>query len=259
VINGTVESRKIKSHIQMPKFMLRQFENEKHELFYFDVDSGEIICGRAKSINVKEEYYSENVEGILSQAIERPFSQVIHYLEKIDFDARSFTVDPGIIETTKTFLNALLARNPNTFQKTQEVSVFLQFLDRQSQHDISVLTCINEASKLGFFDKMHLTFTVNKTMIPFVLPLCGFYWYNGGKNINLPISPKLAITLVDEEEMCKVILNNRIRMYLADKESDVRKLNYIAFQEQLRQGYGSIISPCMNALEDLIVGSAFED
>ena len=195
---GNSESRNVMSHIQMPKFMLRQFENEKHELFYFDVESGDILQGRAKSINVEEGYYSEIVEDILSKSIERPFSRVVHFLEQIDYNADSFTVDQVIVETTKLFLNALLARSPATTKKTQESSIFLQFLDPQSQRDISALTCIDEALKLGFFDDMDLTFTVNKTNIPFVLPLCGFYWYNNGKNLNLPISPKLAITLADE-------------------------------------------------------------
>ena len=48
------ESRKIKSHIQMPKFMLRQFENEEKSLFMYEINSGMITTEHAININVEE-------------------------------------------------------------------------------------------------------------------------------------------------------------------------------------------------------------
>ena len=57
------------SHIQMPKFMLRRFENEQHELLYYDVETNVIAKGFPKSINTEEDYYSDVMESILNREI----------------------------------------------------------------------------------------------------------------------------------------------------------------------------------------------
>ena len=128
-------------------------------------------------------YYYEEVEKILNDRIEQPFSKLLQYIDEIDFDSNSFILKPGFNETTKQFMNGLLARNPNTFKSAKKNSKYLQLYGQQAQHDLTVITSINEAVKMGLFDEYYPTFTVNRTEMPFVLPICGFYWYNKNKNI----------------------------------------------------------------------------
>ena len=247
-MNPKDERKQVNSHVQMPKFILKRFENQDHKLYCYDALSGSITIGCADSINAEIGYFSETVEKILNKSIEQPFSNVLRYIDTIDFDSKSFSPKHDFVENTRVFLNALLARNPNTFKGMRRSSIYLQLHDLQSQHDIGVLSCIDVAIKNGYFNDYYPTFTVNKTKVPFVLPICGFYWYNNNRNINLPICPWLAITMVNSEMLERLIKNNIIRMYLADKESEIHRLNYFAFQEQVRQGYGNVVAPEFEAL-----------
>ncbi len=246
--------KQINSHIQMPKFILSRFENEKHGLYYYDIIGGYIAHGHARTINTEKGYFSESVEKILNNVIEQPFSRLLHYIDKIDFDSIGFHLENGFEETTKSFLNALLARSPNTYNTLKKSSIFLQLLNQQSQHDLSVLTSIREAEKIDFFKDYFPTFTVNRTQTPFVLSVCGFYWFNNGKNINFPISPQLAISLVNEEILTRLIKDDMIRMYVVNKETEVDRLNHFAYLEQKNLGYGRIVAPIKKALEEMQTG-----
>lgn len=247
------DNKQINSHIQMPEFILKRFENEKHELFCYDIKDRNISIGNAGKINTEKGYYSASTEKSLNQKIEQPFSNLLRYIDSIDFNSRGFIVKRGFVEKTRTFLNALLARNPNTLKSMQNNSVYLQLFDSQSQRDIGVATAMNEAERIGFFDKYYPTFTVNKTNQPFVLPICGFYWFYENKIINLPISPRLAITLVDEETLKRLLFNGMIRMYEATKVSEINRLNFFAFQSQFQQGYGMVVSSQKEPLEKILI------
>ena len=241
----------INSHIQMPKFLLKRFEDEEKRFFCYDIKDQSIRTSNAESINTGIGYFSEAVEKILNQSIEQPFSSLLRYIDTINFDANSFVIKRGFVRKTKSFLYALLARNPIVYEKIRKISIYTQFLDQQSQHDISVITAIKEAEKLAILDEYYPTFTVNKSNTPFVLPLCGFYWMN--KCINLPIDPKHAITMVNKEKLEEIIDKDTIHMYLVTKESEADRLNYFAYQEQRRQGYGNIISSKEKPIRNMLL------
>lgn len=237
----------------MPEFLLKRFENPERQIYCYDIANESIGIKDSKSINTEIGYFSEAVEKSLNQSIEQPFSSLLRYIDKIDFDSSGFVLKRGFVEKTRMFMNALLARDPTVYKEMRNTSVYLQLMDEQSQHDLSVMTAIEEIQKIGLFNEYYPTFTVNKTDIPFVLPLCGFYWFNRNKNINLPISPQIAITMVDKEMLDRLVWNGKIRMYLVAKETEANRLNYFAYHEQKKQGRGIIVSKDIGPLEKMVL------
>ena len=61
----------VNSHIQMPRFLLARFENERHSFFYYDVKKGFIGSnGHAKSMNTEHGYDPDEIEKLSSDEIE---------------------------------------------------------------------------------------------------------------------------------------------------------------------------------------------
>lgn len=168
----------VKSHIQMPRCVLKRFENAKNHLYYYDVEHDFIgTNGHAKSINRQQDYYSADVERYLSDNVEQPFSKVLQFVENVDFDADSFYVNNEFDKSVKTFVHSLFARDPQLLAVIQRKSVFFQFLSEQTRHNFAAIEGMNIAREKGLFSDYVATFTVNKTNTPFVLPICGLYSY----------------------------------------------------------------------------------
>ena len=87
---------KINSHIQLPKFIIRKFEDEKHFVHYIDIENACVLkTGHADSLNTKEDYYSLEIEKYLQRELESPFSRLLHQFENVDFDKATlaFNID----------------------------------------------------------------------------------------------------------------------------------------------------------------------
>ena len=53
--------------------------------------------------------------------------------------------------------------------------MFFDFFSQIDQHAMAILQGMQEAQKLKLFDDYRVTFTVNKTKKPFILPISGLY------------------------------------------------------------------------------------
>ena len=245
----------VNSHIQMPRFLLARFENELHSFFYYDVKKGFIGSnGHAKSMNTEYGYYPDEIEKLLSDEIEKPFSQVLNFIESLDLEKPFFTMTNTDESNIKQFLVSLMIRSPLFIDSINKNSVFFQFLNPADQHTLAISQGIMEAEKQKVFDSFRVTFTVNKTEKPFVLPISGLYSYslNGHAHVSLPVSPQIAITLIKNTGISFIEKDGITRMYLITEEKYVTELNGVAFREQCKQGYGVVISPTKEALEELL-------
>ena len=246
------------SHIQMPKLMLRRFENDKHELYYYDLETHVLGKGSARSTNTEEDYYSEGMESLLNRSIETPFSKVLRYIDAIDFDSDSFSLFSGFEKTVKDFLKALFVRNPNNVDEIEKHSIFFQLCDERSKHDVAVWMGMEEAYSQALYDLFFPTFCVNQSDTPFVLPISGSYGFthNGIKHINLPIDPKTAITLIDKKKVETIIKDETVHLYLITNDKQAEKFNMMAYENQQRLGYGRVVSNRKDVLERLICCSS---
>lgn len=252
-----MNDKMINSHIQMPRCVLKRFENEQHFMYYYDVKK-EIIGnnGHAKSINTQEGYFSPDVEEILNNRIEKPFADVLSFIDNIDFETPNSIITPEGEKTIKNFIYALCVRDSQMLSSISEHSVFFQFFSEQDQHDIAVIEGMNQAQILKTFDPYTVTFTINRTQSPFVLPTRGLYSYkmNGVNLHNLPISPEIAITLINKNDSHKIIENDIMMMFLINsgEEKAIDAFNGFAVKTQCQSGQGYVVSTTSDALKKAV-------
>lgn len=258
------KNKAVNSHIQMPNFMLKRFETEKHRFYYYDVKKNIIgKNGHAKSINTEYGYYDLTVEEYLCKYVEEPFSKLLSFFDGIDRENPNFFLRRQDSEQIKQFVISLCARDPSMIKEIEKHSVYSQFIPKTAQmkHDEAVIMGMNEAAKLGLLSEYRTTLTVNNTRIPFVLPICGLYSYSfGGEGIkylhtNLPISPYLAITLVHKDNATILTNDGRIALYRVDEEIVVQRMNKWAVDAQRKMGWGYVVSPEENALIQTLPGN----
>ncbi len=246
----------INSHIQMPKCVLKRFENDNNSFFYYIVEKDLIgKNGHAKSINTELGYYSKNTEEFLNNNVETPFSDLLYKIDKIDFDSPALTFEKQseIDKTVKRFIYSLMVRSPQMIKEIKKNSVFYQFLSPQEQHDYAAEMGLSHAEEIDPFKDYLVTFAVNKSSIPYVLPMNGVYCIiiDGMETMFLPISPELSIVLMSKEGESKIIRNNMISMLLIKDSKYTMKLNKYAFLTQKEVGKGYIVSSKRTALEKM--------
>lgn len=246
----------VNSHIQMPRCVLKRFENEHHSFYYYDVEKGIIGSnGHAKTINTQFGYYSKAVERNLNDNIEAPFSTLLQFIDSIDFDGPVFRVNDNFSTNVKSFIYALIARDPKLQSEIGKNSVYYKFLPTQAQHDWAAIEGIRLAHKEGFFDSYFVTFTINKTKKPFVLPMCGISSYKFADivHVNLPISPLVAITLVEAKGADELVNDGTAKIYLVNSDNIIDYFNGCAFRTQCNTGCGYVVSSQKIVLKELAV------
>ena len=242
------------SHIQMPRFLLTRFENENHSFFYYDVKKRYIgTNGHAKSMYTERGYYPDVIEKYLNKELERPFSQFLQFVDSI-LDKPSFEMTNVDDNTIKQFMASLIIRSPLFIDSLKNNSVFFQFLSPTDQHTIAVARGMEESQKKKIFADYRASFTVNETNKPFILPISGLYYYKLNKytHVSLPISPTVAITLIESAGVPFLENEGITRMYRITQEKHVVEFNRFAFLQQCKQDYGYVISPSKDALEELL-------
>ncbi len=253
--NKTDTPNEIKSHIQMPKLMLKRFHNQNNKFFYYDVVNQFIgNNGTAKSTNTELGYYSTTTENYFRDKIETPFGDILSYVDKIDFTKESLTVSAHIVPVIKDFLYALIARSPSFMkQMTSDDSLF-QLLPTQNCHDYITRTGIQIAKQNKIFSDYIVTFLINNTNVPYVLSVNGLYSYvlNGHGIVNLPISPQVAITLINKSYASKILNEDAsVSMFVISEPNIIMKMNSCAFSTQVKHKWGCVICPEKGELERL--------
>ena len=72
---------------------------------------------------------------------------------------------------------SLIARDPVFMQEMGTDGNILSFLPEQMQHDYVAINGFSAIRRNGFLSDYLLTFQINETEIPFVLPIRGLYSY----------------------------------------------------------------------------------
>lgn len=171
----------ILSHIQVPKSIIKLFENERHFLYSYDVVTKKIKNdAHAANLNVEQGYYSADVEEELSKKIEKPYADLVHlvaskHLESTSYAASTFEeYKPGRVhDTVLNYSVALILRNPALVESLKLDTIFYPLLSDQQQHGRAITSGFRILSKKGTFDNFGVTIAVNRTDIPFVITMNG--------------------------------------------------------------------------------------
>ena len=248
--------KNINSHIQMPKSILRKFEDDTNHIYYYDVNIGKIDRSTPKSWNTELDYYDENTEKFLNKNIETPFLKVVSFIEK-NIDKLPFSIPDSCFKDIKSYFNALIARSPQLFKEAMDNSDFAKILlDEQSQHILTLFSALEEIEKKDMFGDFSFTFLQNKTEMPFVLPIMGMYSYakadTGERKIILPITPKIAILMVENKFLNEHTHADGTKvLYEVNDTSLVYSYNCYAVKYQQHLKYGSVVANNKQLLIDI--------
>ena len=241
------------SHIQMPKFILKQFADDKGEFYKYEVKTGYISVGTPAATNTEKDYYSKAVEEGLCKYIETPFSQKI--VQKLkDEDCAVFGENE--IAIMYNFAYALIARDPEMIKGIKEKSYFYRYFNEQIQHDLAVTDSIAIIDKVSKIRKEFTpTIMLNKTSHPFILPTCGMYSFSrkdtGEKFIIFPFERYKAIYFIDNNFISTFTKGGNITRATINEVEVVDYFNERAFQQQVSRKSGYVVAHSRELLEDL--------
>lgn len=206
---NSVDGATVASHIQMPKLLLKYFHNQYNQFCYYDVEKKCIgNKGTAKSINTQDGYYDLETEAYLEKEIETPFSRILNYLDKIELEDKStIAIDADIVDIVLKFMYALVVRAPLLHEMLSKDDSVLLPLSAEERRDYIIRTGMKISKETKFLEGYILSFAFNKTDGSFVLSMDGIYNYtlNGHLVVNLPISPRIAISLIEESYADRII------------------------------------------------------
>ena len=247
---------KIDSHIQMPKGILKKFVDKNHKIYCYDVITKKIHQRTPSSCNTEVDWYDVNMEKELNKKIEDPFLKTVTYLER-HIDKIPLVITGKNINDIKNYFNALFARSPKMYEEAKKGFFWPNFHTEQTNHELAVSVGIDEMEKRGLFDEFKIFFIKNQTEIPFVLPIMGMYSYTieetGERKIILPITPKLAIALIDNNFVAKYTgADNLSAIWIIEKEESVNMYNRYALVQQCKLKYGCVVSSTRKQLEEII-------
>ena len=247
------KGKKIDSHIQMPKSVLKRFEDQHHRYYYYDVRRRFIgTNGHAGSTNTELGFYSLEVESFLNANVETPFSDLFTIIDEISIDPPSGNINAEFDYAAKRFVYALIARNPTAIDRIKKDSLINDLLSPQQIHDLGMMLGFAAETERDFLSNYGTTIAINSTEVPFILPTCGTYQLplEGVLHILLPVSPQKAIVFVEENGTDSIIHNNIVHPYHITDGQDVGVLNTVAFSAQCTLGNGFVISSTRTALEN---------
>ena len=243
------------SHITVPKCVLKQFALDKNGFYKYNVQTKIISRGYPRTTFTEEGYFSKSMETMLSDEVETPLNKLFKFVKLFDvFDLPSI-IPAKISEIAVNYVKALIARSPMLFDSAKKESIFLQFMTEQEQHDLIVYYAMQEEKMDEIFDRFDLSFMINESDTPFVLPIRGVYEYriNNVLCMNIPLNPRCSLMFKEKGKQIHRDNKNIEIMFIPKGYDDIaKKLNGFAFQRQKQDGKGYVVCNKKMVLEELI-------
>ncbi|QUC66107.1 DUF4238 domain-containing protein [Aristaeella hokkaidonensis] len=240
----------ISSHIQMPRCVLKRFEDSNHRLFYFDVQKGFIgTNGHAKTINTQVGYYSQSTEEFLKNNIEDPLSQLLLKLDKIDFNSDISILPTLDVSILYHYIYSLISRSPSLLNMFDSNSLNSLNDSKQFQHDFIATKGFIHAKEKHLLRDFNINYMINKSPKSFILPTLGMYSFIMKRKLTLiaPLSPQLAVAFIRDRRN-----PNTRNIYDITDEKIIYSFNSYAFKYQCNEKNGYIVSPNKEALNEQI-------
>lgn len=236
------------SHVEVPKVIYKQFLCDNKQFFYrIDISKSLITFGSPGNTRTIKDYYSENTEQYLSKIIETKLHKMI---TAFNIDNINVRFNKNDIETAYLYFKTLIARNVNIHNKIKNISLYLDLI--KNKNDYIIHQGINSKTIDNIVEKCRIEILYNKTNTNFVLPSSGFYPFMIEKLMCIvPISKKVAFCFFindvnDKNKINQIVLSEIVEMEL------VNKLNYSAFEFQMVENNGYIVSDKKEILEKIL-------
>ncbi len=221
----------MKSHIQIPRSILRQFEDSLNRLYYIDMMENPSIIhsGHSRSFNTEDGLFSEETEVFLNRVVETSLSSIRKFISSTEDDSISISSD--ITDAGFAYLYSLHARSPK-FRK----------VNGNPSADIFVKSLISSSIRTRLLrDIFNMSFAKNLTSSDFVLPTGGVIQISQ-TDILCPLSPKDAILFYNSDDTVYKTI---------DAPSVINAINILAMKTEKANDCGCIVSSSKQQLEKL--------
>ena len=247
------------SHILIPKSVYKRFANEEKFYYLYDVKNCEIKKGHPKTTYTEQNYYSDYMEKIINKYIEIPLKKLLNFADKIDLDAEEIVFEEELKDIAKSYIISLTGRNPKMCELVCSNSSFAEIFSKQRQHDLTVALTMENQEYYKSFEKFNVSFIINATTTPFVLPTRGIYEYSINNVVccSVPLTPIFSLLLKENK---KQIHYEDDDMFLIIYDDDIiNKLNTYAVKKQLDDKIGYIVSSNKEILESIKCSINYEN
>lgn len=124
----------------------------------------------------------------------------------------------------------------------KDKSVFYQLLTETERHGYAAIVGIREGERMGLFNEYDVTFFINQTEVPFVLPNCGIYSlkFKDHPAVVFPASPDVMFGLgknmhIENDESVE------LQRGLITEASVIKRMNMQALMQQITINNGGRI------------------
>ena len=240
------------SHIIVPKTVYKRFVNDNKYYYKYDIKKCKIVRGFPRTTFTEENYYSEFMEKMLNTHVENPLKKLLDFADGINLDKEEIVFDEKLREIARSYIISLVARNPQMCERLFSNSVVAKFFSQQKKHDLTVALIMENKEYYKCFEKFNVSFIINASDIPFVLPTRGIYEYslNGVICLNSPLTPRFSIFLKNRE---KQIHNEEDNTFMIVYDAcKIEEMNNCAFVKQKNDNIGYVVSSNKEILEELV-------
>lgn len=218
----------VKSHIQLPKVILKDFMDDDKKLYYLDTLTNDIKTESVSKFNTELGYFALWFEEYLSNEYETIIGNVKVELSKFVNLKLDYLDLTKYAPKIKGSFSMAWYRNPNLVEEVNKKSLTSDLIygGYKTEDLVYIMTKIG---KFDYFKKFTPIICVNITEIGLVTCKLNFSEIKiGGGNVSLimPLTPYLAIILIDEQYSKKIIEEHGVGCYMRlATEKQVKEIN----------------------------------
>jgi len=233
------------SHIQLPKVVIKQFNDNNNLVYYYDFNFKRVKRGHAKTLYTEEDYYSENAEKSLCSELETKLGKLIKNIRETKF-IEDVLLTAQDKETVFLYLYSLNSRSPSFHQKTY--TYFDELLKVQEKHDYIALHGMELLKENKLLDNIYQAGVIdNISNLDFVLPANGIVQFCK-ESLFCPLTPKRGI--IFEPAIGKA--DDTATPPLKVDEDFVLNLNIMAIEQERKREKRYVIARDKEMLQFLI-------
>ena len=247
----------IRSHIQLPKWIMRNFQDEKTgRIPYLGLANLKIGQSGIMKLGVLEDYYSADGEKFLSQLIEKPLSTLRDkVLNFINGTANKVELPAEDEQLLRQYFYVSTSRSKSALNSLKTQNVISQFMPEQVNHDTLVQSAyaLSDVSD-NLVSEYIMGVYVNQTDTEFVVPRNCYYTLpqESAQCIVMPITPTIALGLFPPSFVEKHPLFNQYRIQIVNDISVAQIMNMRALLYEYAVNNEFIIGRQKKELERLI-------
>ena len=213
-----------KSHVIIPKFILKKFSydtSEGKKVKYVDCEKKKILEEKIKELGIIENYYSDHVEKLLSKEFETKIGRLIKDINDCILNDELYKLNDVINKKiVRDFFKITLLRDPNLHNLVINNTYKHRGILLNKNHVLELNNVVKE------YDNNKIYIFVNLCHIGLIASytLCHLLTFPEDELLIIPVAPNLVFGLSIHKQ------DEEIEVQLTNTELDIDKLNLTIYK-----------------------------